>query len=156
MLCAHLYLLLSHTLGVSLLPSACSNPLCRHPPLPPRRSPLVLRLFALALADGSGLPFSLYPPPAALESQTPQREARRLPPQATELQECEPQLSPQGAGCPHPSRCSAKAPRRATFPKGKAKRFAGVGFEFILTQTVLLQRRPGRRAGGRPPVRPRR
>ena len=46
--------------------------------LPPRRSPLVLRLFALALADGSGLPFSLYPPPAALESQTPQREPRRL------------------------------------------------------------------------------
>ena len=45
----------------------------------PRRSPLVLRLFALALADGSGLPFSLYPPPAALESQTPQREARALP-----------------------------------------------------------------------------
>ena len=34
MFCAHLYLLLSHTLGVSLLPSACSNPLCRHPPLP--------------------------------------------------------------------------------------------------------------------------
>ena len=47
--------------------------------LPPRRSPLVLRLFALALADGSGLPFSLYPPPAALESQTPQREPRALP-----------------------------------------------------------------------------
>ena len=38
-----------------------------------------LRLFALALADGSGLPFSLYPPPAALKSQTPQREARALP-----------------------------------------------------------------------------
>ena len=74
-----LYLLLSHILGVSLPPSACSNPLCRHPPLPPRRSPLVLRLFALALADGSGLPFSLYPPLAALESQTPQREARALP-----------------------------------------------------------------------------
>ena len=74
-----LYQVLSHILGVSLPPSACSNPLCRHPPLPPRRSPLVLRLFALALADGSGLPFSLYPPPAALESQTPQREARALP-----------------------------------------------------------------------------
>ena len=48
------------------------------PALPPRRSPLVLRLFALALADVSGLPFSLLPPPAALESQTPQREPRRL------------------------------------------------------------------------------
>ena len=55
------------------------------PALPPRRSPLVLRLFALALADGSGLPFSLFPPPAALESQTPQREPRRLPPHATDL-----------------------------------------------------------------------
>ena len=29
-------------------------------------------------------------------------------------------LSPLLAGCPHPSRCSAKAPHRATFPKGKA------------------------------------
>ena len=28
---------------------------------------------------------------------------------------------PAGAGCPHPSRCSAKAQHRATFPKGKAK-----------------------------------
>ena len=53
--------------------------LYRRATLPPRRSPLVLRLFALALADGSGLPFSLYPPPAALESQTPQRKARALP-----------------------------------------------------------------------------
>ena len=31
-LCCRLYLLLSHILGVSLPPSACSNPLCRHPP----------------------------------------------------------------------------------------------------------------------------
>ena len=88
--------------------------------LPPRRSPLVFRLFALALADGSGLPFSLYPPPAALESQTPQREPRQLPPQATELQRCEPHLSPLLAGCPHPSLCGA-APHSATFPKRKAK-----------------------------------
>ena len=58
------------------------------PALPPRRSPLVLRLFALAVADGSGLPFSLYPPPAALESQTPQREPRRLPPHTTDLPPC--------------------------------------------------------------------
>ena len=58
--------------------------------LPPRRSPLVLRLFALALADGSGLPFSLHPPPAALESQTPQREPRRrCAPQRTDLPPCE-------------------------------------------------------------------
>ncbi|MCI7138993.1 MAG: hypothetical protein MR987_06215 [Oscillospiraceae bacterium] len=33
--------------------------------------------------------------------------------------ERETQLSPQGAGCPHPSRRSAKAQRRATFPKGE-------------------------------------
>ena len=88
--------------------------------MPPRRSPLVLRLFALALADGSGFPFSLHPPPAALESQTPQREPRRLPPQATELQRCVSQLSPPTAGCPHPSRCGT-APHRATFPKGEGK-----------------------------------
>ncbi len=35
--------------------------------------------------------------------------------------EREPQLSPPRAGCPHPSRCSAKAQHRATFPLGKAK-----------------------------------
>ena len=51
----------------------------------------------------------------------PQREARRLPPQATELQRCVPRLSPPTAGCPHPSRRSAKAQHRATFPKGKAR-----------------------------------
>ena len=36
-------------------------------------------------------------------------------------QRCEPQLRPPKAGGPHPSRCGA-TPRRATFPKGKAKR----------------------------------
>ena len=45
----------------------------------------MLRLFALALADGGSLPFSLLPPLAALESQTPQRELRALPPHATEF-----------------------------------------------------------------------
>ena len=49
------------------------------------------------------------------------REARRLPPHATELQRCEPRLSPPTAGCPHPSRRSAKEQHRATFPKGKAR-----------------------------------
>ena len=43
-------------------------------------------------------------------------------PQSTELQRCEPRLSSPLAGCPHPSRCSAKAQHRATFPKGKALR----------------------------------
>ena len=47
---------------------------------------------------------------------------RRLPPHATELQRCEPRLSPPTAGCPHPSRCSAKAQHRATFPKGEPRR----------------------------------
>ena len=93
---ARLYLGANSRLALSLPPSACSNPLCRHPPLPPRRPPLVLRLFALALADGSGLPFSLYPPPAALESQTPQREARALLRRAQSLPRCAPQLSPPG------------------------------------------------------------
>ena len=41
----------------------------------------------------------------------------------TELAQCMPQqLRPPKAGGPHPSRCSAKAQHRATFPKGKAKR----------------------------------
>ena len=47
-------------------------------------------------------------------------EARALPRRAQSLPKCKPQLSPPQAGCPHPSRCGA-APRRATFPKGKAK-----------------------------------
>ena len=79
--------------GDSLLPSRRFNPLYAVPPLPPRRSPLVLRLFALALADGSGLPFSLHPPPAALESQTPQREARALPRQHIDSMWCAAPLS---------------------------------------------------------------
>ena len=80
--CAHIFIKMAHSVnwsGNSLPPSRRFYPCHAAPPLPPRRSPLVLRLFALALADGSGLPFSLYPPPAALESQTPQREARALP-----------------------------------------------------------------------------
>ena len=104
--CARLYPLLSHILGVSLLPSRRFNPLYAVPPLPPRRSPLVLRLFALALADGSGLPFSLYPPPAALESQTPQREARALPRHATDS------TVPAKFANPHsPSKCAAAKAR---------------------------------------------
>ena len=47
--------------------------------------------------------------------------AEAAPPHSTELQRCKPRLSPPLAGCPHPSRCSAKAQHRATFPKGKAK-----------------------------------
>ncbi len=44
----------------------------------------------------------------------------------TELAQCMPQqLRPPEAGGPHPSRCSAKAQHRATFPKGKAKRCGG-------------------------------
>ena len=91
--------------------------------LPPRRSPLVLRLFALALADGSGLPFSLYPPPAALESQTPQREARALPRRAPKLAASERKIVTKEThqGClsflfksPLPCKGEARAlPRRA-------------------------------------------
>ena len=40
---------------------------------------------------------------------------------AQNLQRLVSRLSPLLAGCPHPSRCSAKAQHRATFPKGKAK-----------------------------------
>ena len=47
--------------------------------------------------------------------------AEAAPPHSTELQRCKPRLSPPLAGCPHPSRCSAKAQHRATFPKGKTK-----------------------------------
>ena len=43
MFSVRLYLLLSHTLGVSLLPSRRFNPLYAVTPLPPRRPPLVLR-----------------------------------------------------------------------------------------------------------------
>ena len=52
----------------------------------------------------------------------PQGEGKAAPPQSTEFQRCVPRLSPPLAGCPHPSRCGAKAQHRATFPKGKARR----------------------------------
>ena len=68
--CFHTYsVYLSFRHGVLILYTPCHR--C---PLAARRSCFGIRL---ALADGSGLPFSLYPPLAALESQTPQREARR-------------------------------------------------------------------------------
>ena len=79
-----LYLLLSHILGVSLLPSRRFNPLYAVPPP--------------SSEGGEGAPAP-----------------------CKDLQLYKPRLSPPLAGCPHPSRCSAKAQRRATFPKGKAK-----------------------------------
>ena len=49
----------------------------------------------------------------------PQREPRRLPPQATELQRRVPRLSPPLAGCPHPSRCSAARSTAPPSPRGR-------------------------------------
>ena len=83
--CPCLYQVLSHILGVSLPPSACSNPLCRHPPP--------------SSEGGEGAPAPY-----------------------TEVVKVQAAIKPAGAGCPHPSRCSAKAQHRATFPKGKAER----------------------------------
>ena len=62
-------------------------------PLNPERldsfapSPLAARASAIRsrTCGRQRLAASLYPPPAALESQTPQREARRLPPQSIDL-----------------------------------------------------------------------
>ena len=53
-------------------------------------------------------------------------EARALPRRALMLPKCEAQkLSPPTAGCPHPARRLILY-RRATFPKGKAKRSCAV------------------------------
>ena len=134
MISVHLYLLLSHILTVSLPPSACSNPLRRHPPLPPRRSPLVLRLFALALADGSGLPFSLYPPLAALESQTPQREPRALSRRCTESAKVRTAVKPAGRaalirhGAAQKRRAMPPSPRGRLRRRSKAKPVRGFLF----------------------------
>ena len=86
--------------------------------MPPRRSPLVLRLFALALADGSGLPFLLHPPPAALESQTPQREPRRLPPQGTEFAKVQTTVKPDG-GLPSSVTVQRKSAAPCHLPQGE-------------------------------------
>ena len=59
-----------------------------------------------------------------------QGEPRALPRRAQNLPKCVPRLSPLLAGCPHPSRCSAKAQHRATFPKGKARAAAAPCTEF--------------------------
>ena len=74
---------------------------------------------SVSFADSS--PYTGEPRFALHLHQCGTREPRRLPPHATELQRCEPRLSPPTAGCPHPSRRSAKAQHRATFPKGKAR-----------------------------------
>ena len=93
---ARLYLGANSRLALSLPPSACSNPLCRHPPP--------------SSEGGEGAP------------------APR-----TEFAKVRTAVKPAGAGCPHPSRCSAKAQHRATFPKGKAMRsvyFGAQAFHF--------------------------
>ena len=77
--CARLHILLSGSFCVSLPQSFVAAKRQQNPALLPRRYPLTLWLRYLAFADGSGLPFSLHPPLAALESQTPQREPRALP-----------------------------------------------------------------------------
>ena len=46
-------------------------------------------------------------------------EARALPRRTQSLPKCEPAVKPAEAGCPHPSRCGAKAQHRATFPQGE-------------------------------------
>ena len=74
---------------------------------------------SVSFADSS--PYTGEPRFALHLHQCGTREPRRLPPHATELQRCEPRLSPPTAGCPHPSRRSAKAQLRATFPKGTAR-----------------------------------
>ena len=71
----------------------------------------------------SGLPSSVtVRRKSAAPRHLPQGEGKAASPQSTEFQRCVPQLSPPLAGCPHPSRCGAKAQHRATFPKGKARR----------------------------------
>ena len=86
---ARLYSLLSQILGVSLLPSRRFNPLYAVPPpsseggegAPAPRTE-INGFFGFRYSCVRGrqrLAASLYPPPAALESQTPQREPRALP-----------------------------------------------------------------------------
>ena len=67
-------------------------------------------------------PLSLFAPQGQKASSPCTGEPRRLPPQATEFSKVRTAVKPALAGCPHPSRCSAKAQHRATFPKGKALR----------------------------------
>ena len=101
---ARLYLGANSRLALSLPPSACSNPLCRHPPP--------------SSEGGEGAP------------------APR-----TEFAKVRTAVKPAGAGCPHPSRCSAKAQHRATFPKGKAMRsvhFGAQAFWLAVLKFLLL------------------
>ena len=124
--CSCLYQALSHILTVSLPPSACSNPLCRHPPPSSEGgegapAPCT-EISCFGKEDSnernpSGVSFVFIQVAFAL-----QRRGEGAPAPCTELPKCEAQkLSPPTAGCPNPSRCGA-APHRATFPKGKAKR----------------------------------
>mgnify|MGYP004654491031 CR=1 FL=1 len=46
-------------------------------------------------------------------------EPRRLPPQSTEFAKVRTAVKPAGAGCPHPSRCVAKARTAPPSPRGR-------------------------------------
>ena len=76
--------------------------------------------------------------------------AEAAPPHSTELQRCKPRLSPPLAGCPHPSRCSAKAQHRATFPKEKAK--AALESQTPQREPRRLRRKPQIRFAAFPPL----
>ena len=119
-------------IAFSLFPSAAPRlPPC---PLAVSRSCCGIRL---ALADGSGLPFSLHPPLAALESQTPQREPRALPrrTQICRRRHCA-AVTPAAGGRPSSVTVRA-APHRATFPKGKAMCSAqSTGFAAVRSAAV--------------------
>ena len=111
--CARLHILLSGSFCVSLPQSFVAAKRQQNPALPPRRYPLTLRLRYLAFADGSGLPFSLHPPLAALESQTPQREPRALP-RRTQIR--------RGGTAPQFARICRGAKRSITTPQSRRRR----------------------------------
>ena len=74
--CTRLYPLLSHILGVSLLPSRRFNPLYAAPPCPLAVLRSRFGFAILAFADGSSRNSSLHPPPEALGISTLEQGSR--------------------------------------------------------------------------------
>ena len=119
--------MLSHILGVSLPPSACSNPLCRHPPPSSeggKGAPVpCAELMHCGKEDSnernpSGVRFSS----SRLCSAKARRGRSRAEHGITKVQSA---VKPAFGGLPSSVTVQRSAQHRATFPKGKALRSRG-------------------------------
>ena len=151
-----LYQVLSHILGVSLPPSACSNPLCRHPPpsseggegtpVPCTELDLLSKLGVNAVTGRGYNPSVFSACETSRKSSSPYTgEPRRLPPQSHRIAKAHAAVKLAVGGLPSSVTVQRSAQHRATFPKGKAK-------AALESQTPQREPRRRARAAVRPPL----